>query len=222
MFVDLSHPIRSGMAAYPGFPVPRVEPFISHPASRPAYQHRAEFEITRLFMVGNTGTYLDSPYHRHPGTADIGSLPLESMAGLPGRVVVPGRSGDGRALKLQLSDDLAGSALLVRTGWDERWGSAAYWQPGPFLGASTVRRLVDLGVALVGVDFWNVDDTSDPARPAHTHLLGASIPIVEHLTGLDRLPLAGFRFFAVPAPVLGAASMPVRAFAEVEADVGRQ
>lgn len=223
MLIDLSHPIRSGMAAYPGFPAPRVEPFISHRSSRPLYEGQAEFEITRLFMVGNTGTYLDSPYHRHAEAADIGRLPLESLAGLPGRLVRAGSgAGTDRALALELADDMAGSAVLIRTGWDERWGTEAYWQPGPYLDAAVAQRLVDIGVALVGVDFWNIDDTHDPARPAHTQLLGAGIPIVEHLTRLGQLPAAGFRFFAVPAPILGAASMPIRAFAEVTPAVGRR
>jgi kynurenine formamidase len=198
-----------------------VEPHISHAASRAAYGGRAEFEITRVFLVGNTGTYLDSPYHRHRGAPDVAGLPLAAVAALPGVRLDAALGEDGRTIGLDLdaagADDgaLAGRAVLVRTGWDARRGSPGYWAPGPFVPAGLARRLVAADVALVGVDCWNIDDPGDPTRPAHTELLGAGIPIVEHLAGLDRLPLGGFRFHAAPVAVRGAASFPVRAYAEV-------
>jgi len=215
--IDLSHAVESGVPGYPGLPAPRIEPHISHAASRPQYGALAEFEISRIFLVGNSGTYLDSPYHRFRDAADIADLPLESVAGLDGRCI-PARFGsDGREVQLDLPADVKGAAVLIRTGWDERWGTLRYWEPGPFLTERAAERLVDAGVGLVGVDFWNVDSTDDPARPAHTVLLRAGIPIVEHLTGLAGLGDVPFRFFAVPAPVRGAASLPVRAFAEIVA-----
>jgi kynurenine formamidase len=216
--VDLSHPIVSGSPGYPGLPSPRVEPFISHAASRPSYNGQAEFEISRLFLVGNTGTYLDSPFHRFAGMADIADVPLERLAGLPGRKLRARFEGDGRRVVLdaEIGADLAGVAVLIQTGWDARWGSESYWQPGPYLDRVLAERLARAEVALVGVDFWNVDDTADLERPAHTVLLGAGIPIVEHLSGLAGVPGSGFRFSAVPPPVRGAASMPVRAWADLE------
>jgi arylformamidase len=217
-FIDLSHAIESGRDAYPGLPAPRIEPHRSHAASRPDYGGRAEFEITRLFLVGNTGTYLDSPYHRLPAGIDIAALSLEALAGLPGRVLDASPTGTSRAMGPDLAGDLAGHAVLLRTGWDRRRGTAGYWDPAPYVPAELAGALVVGGVALVGVDTWNIDDVDDPARPAHTILLEAGVPIVEHLRGLDRLPALGFRFTAVPAPIRGAASMPVRAFAEL--DVG--
>ena len=216
--VDLSHAIESGQPGYPGLPGPRVEAYLTRAASRANYQGQAEFEISRIDMVGNTGTYLDSPYHRFEGRPDIAELPLEAVAGLPGRRL-DGRLGpDGRIVELDLPPGLAGTAVLIRTGWDARWGTPAYWEPGPFVGSAAVAALIEARVALVGVDFWNVDDTGDPARPAHTRFLDAGILIVEHLRGLDQLPAAGFRFSAVPAPIRGAASLPVRAFAELEVE----
>lgn len=213
-YVDLSHPIRSGMPVIPGLPVPRIEAWRSHAASRSTYGGLAEFEITRLFMVGNTGTYLDSPYHRDPGAADIAGLRLEAVAGLDG-VVLDGVPS-GRAVGFGAdAEDLGGRAVLVRTGWDARFDTPGYWTDGPFLAVDAVERLVAAGAALVGVDFSNVDDLTDLARPAHTALLRAGIPIVEHLRGLERLPRSGFRFFAPPVAVVGAAALPVRAFAEV-------
>jgi kynurenine formamidase len=215
--VDLSHPVISGALGYPGLPVARIEPYIAHAASRPAYDGQAEFEITRVFLVGNTGTYLDSPYHRDPGRPDVAALPLSSIAGLPGRRVRSDWRGPGpRPVRPALPNDLVGCAVLIATGWDRRWGHPAYWRPGPFVDTRLADELVAAGVALVGVDFWNVDDIRDPSRPAHTRLLRAGIPIVEHLTGLDALPDSGFRFTAVPAPIQAAASLPVRAFAEMD------
>ncbi|HEX5590882.1 MAG TPA: cyclase family protein [Candidatus Limnocylindrales bacterium] len=218
--VDLSHPIESGMAGYPGLPAPRIEPHLSHEASRPAYGGEAEFEITRLFLVGNTGTYLDSPYHRHRGGADAAGLPLEWIAGLRGVCIDATPAAGHREIDpaLELPAAIDGAAVLLRTGWDRRWGTGAYWQPGPFVGEALAVRLITAGARLVGVDCWNVDDTGDPRRPAHTALLGAGIPIVEHLRGLGALPRTGFRFTAVPAPIRRAASLPVRAFAELDTD----
>ena len=213
-FVDLSHPIESGSPGYPGLPVPRVEPWRSHAASRPDYGGQAEFEITRLFLVGNTGTHLDSPRHRFPGAPDIADLPLERLAALPGRCL----DADGRlGIDARLADgDHAGTAVLVRSGWDRHRGTDAYWRGAPFLARALAERLVAAGVALVGIDGPNIDDVADASRPAHTLLLGAGIPVVEHLRGLGGLPASGFRFFAVPAPVRTAAAMPVRAFAIVD------
>jgi arylformamidase len=213
--IDVAHAVESGVEGYPGLPAPRIEPYISHAASHSQYEGLAEFEITRVFLVGNTGSYLDSPYHRFSRMADIADLPLESLAGLPGCCIDARYGPNGREVELDLPTDVRGAAVLVRTGWDEHWGTRRYWEPGPYLTAAAAERLVHAGVSLVGVDFWNVDDTSDPVRPVHTVLLRAGIPIVEHLTGLTVLIGTPFRFFAVPAPIRGAASLPVRAFAEI-------
>ena len=204
--LDLSHPVENGMTPYPGLPGPRIEPHVSHAASRALYAGQAEFEVTRCFLVGNTGTALDSPFHRFPGAADVAALPLERLAGLPTCVVDvdPG----GRAIRFPPPADVAGHAVLFRTGWAARWGTPAYWEPAPFLAAGIAGALVAAGVTLVGTDAWNVDDTDDPARPAHTQLLGAGIPVVEHLADLGGLPVQGAWFTAVPAPIRGCASFP--------------
>lgn len=213
--LDLSHPIRDGMQAYPGLPSPRIGAHLDHAASREKYQHKAEFYLGKVEMVGNVGTYIDAPFHRYSGGVDLAGLPLESIAGLRG-VCVDGAPGPSRAIDLPDVGDVRGRAVLVRTGWDRRWGTPAYWEPGPFLSSASVERLLHGGAALVGVDFWNVDDTTDPARPVHTRLLGAGVPIVEHMTGLGALPRDGFRFTAVPPPLVNGASFPVRAFAELD------
>jgi kynurenine formamidase len=215
--VDLSHPVVDGEVGWIGLPAPRIEPWMTHEASRERYGGLAEFEISQASLVGNAGTYLDAPRHRFAGGADIAGLPLEVLAGLPG-VVLDARLGeDGRRIDLAEADlaDLAGHAVLVRTGWDRRRGTAGYFTDGPYLSAAATERLVGAGIALLGTDGANVDDAADRARPAHTGLLGAGIPIVEHLRGLGALPAAGFRFWAVPAPVRDAVTWPVRAFAEV-------
>ena len=214
--VDLSHPISTGMPMYPGLPGPRIEPYLSHAASRPHYGGAAEFSITRIFMLGSTATYLDSPWHRHRDEPDLAGLDLETLADLEGRCVDPVLL-DGRQVQLEGdAASLAGRAVLIRTGWSQRWGTDAYWRPGPYLGVAAIGWLIAARPALVGVDFWNADDPDDPARPAHSQLLGAGIPIVEHLRGLDQLPSVGFRFFAVPPAIVGGASFPVRALAVLD------
>jgi arylformamidase len=213
--IDLSHVIRDGMPAYPGLPRPVVGLHTDHAASRAQYDDRAEFAIGRFELVGNVGTYLDSPFHRYRDGADVSALPLAALVALP-TVVVEVSEAARRARRLDpllaSAGPLAGRAVLFRTGWDERWGSAAYWEPGPYLGEAVLDQLVHARPAVVGVDFWNVDDPRDPSRPAHTRLLGAGIPVVEHLTHLGDIP-DGARTFFVPLAIQGAPSVPVRAFA---------
>lgn len=217
ILVDLSHPVVSGEVGWMGLPAPRIEPWLTHEASRERYGGQAEFEISQAWLVGNSGTYLDAPRHRHPGTADVSGLPLELVAGLPGLVLDAVLGPDGRRVDLAEADlsDARGHAVLVRTGWDRARGEERYFTGGPFLSEDATQRLVAAGITLLGTDAANVDDAGDLARPAHTGLLGAGIPIVEHLRGLDAMPLRGFRFFAVPAPVRDAVTWPVRAFAEL-------
>jgi len=215
MFVDLSFPIEDGMATLPGvLPEAHVGAYLDHEASRDRYQGKAEFYLGRMEMAGNTATYLDAPFHRHRDAGDLSTYELEQLAGLPGIVV--DASPEFAAVELGLAtEQIRGHAVLFRTGWDGRWPGEDYWKEDPFLSEKTSEVLVRAGAALVGVDFSNVDDTTDPARPAHTALLGAGIPIVEHLRGLAALPREGFRFFAVAPRVVGGASFPVRAFAEL-------
>ncbi len=204
------------MRPYPGLPAPRIGAVLDHAASRANYSGRAEFSLGKVEMPCNLGTYLDSPFHRYPEGADLSRLPLEALAGLPGLVIDAPMVGHA-AIEIDAADDeLRGRAVLIRTGWARRWDSDSYWEPGPFLSSRAIERLVSTRAALVGVDFWNVDDTGDPARPAHTRLLAEGILIVEHLADLSGLPRHGFRFFAVPPAIVRGASFPVRAFAEVD------
>lgn len=212
--IDLSHDIEHGMTTYPGLPAPVITDHLSRAASRERYGGRAEFHIGRIEMVANTGTYLDAPSHRDEGAADLAALPLERLAGLPG-VLVHLRE---RALRPEdlAGLDLRGAALLVHTGWSRHWRTEAYGgAEAPYVSGEAAEHLVRSGVALVGIDSVNIDDMADLSRPAHTLLLRASIPIVEHLTSLEALPEGGFTFFAVPPRVRGMGTFPVRAFAFV-------
>jgi kynurenine formamidase len=215
-FVELNHPIQDGMPPYPGLSSPRLGAVVDHAASRPRYQGRSEFYLGRIEMDCNTGTYLDSPFHRYPDATDISRIPLERLAGLPG-IVLDVSDASSREVGPALPDDmdLRGKAVLVRTSWDARWGTSRYYEPGPYLSSRFVERLLEARPSLVGVDCWNVDDTQDPARPVHTRLLANDILIVEHLCNLGALPPSGFHFYAVPLRAVGAASFPIRAFAEV-------
>jgi arylformamidase len=213
--IDLSHPIEDGMAAYPGLPPARIFAILDHDASRDRYEGQAEFLLGGAELAGNTGTYLDAPFHRFRDRDDLAALPLESVVGLPGVTLDPG--GAERAVSFDGVEEgsLRGCAVLVRTGWDARWGSEEYWSDAPFLPTPLVEQLISAEIRLVGVDFGNVDDTEDLSRPAHTALLGAGIPIVENLRGLQRLPREGFVFSAPPIAIVRGAAFPVRAFADV-------
>lgn len=211
--IDLSHTIEHGMVTYRGLPAPLICDFLSREASHKLYAEGTEFHIGRIDMVANTGTYLDSPFHRFADGKDLSQLPLTSLAGLPGVVVQCDKEAVGREAFQGL--DLKGRAVLVRTGWDRHWRTDAYFEGHPFLTADAAKFLVGAGVKLVGIDSYNIDDVCDGTRPVHTALLGNEIPIVEHMTGLDRLPGEDFEFFAVPPKIAAFGTFPVRAFARV-------
>jgi arylformamidase len=212
--VDLSHEIVDGMTTHPGIPGPTISTFLSHADSRERYAPGTTFEIGRIDLVANTGTYLDTPSHRFPGRPDLADLGLERVVDLEG-VLADCRGRQDRAIGPERFDGLpiAGRAVLVATGWDAHWGTPSYLSDNPFLTESAARHLVDAGAALIGIDSLNVDSLDDPRRPAHTVILDAAIPLVEHLTRLDQLPPDGWRFFCVPPRIRGMATFPVRAFA---------
>jgi kynurenine formamidase len=214
-FIELSHILQDGAGAYPGLPQPIIGPYLDHEGSRSRYDGKAEFYLGQIQTVTNVGTYIDSPFHRFRDGQDLSSIALDRVAGLPG-IVLTADPGTMRPLSLSAKKtELAGRAVLVKTGWDRLWGKDEYAKDAPFLGIDFVRLLVDAEARLVGVDFLNVDDTSDPARPVHTRLLKEGTLIVENLTNLSALPPDGFLFSAVPLMVAGGASFPVRAYAEL-------
>lgn len=216
-FVDVSHTVEHGLVTYKGLPAPVICDYLSREDSRKHYAAGTEFHIGKIEMVANTGTYLDSPFHRYESGRDLSQLALASLADLDG-VVVEAAGTPGRAVgRAAFGDtDVKGKAVLVRTGWDIHWGTDVYFEGHPFLTEDAARFLADGGAALVGIDSYNIDDTADGRRPVHSILLGADIPVVEHMCDLGRLPRDGFKFFAVPVKVKGFGTFPVRAFAVVE------
>ncbi|HVT03531.1 MAG TPA: cyclase family protein [Thermoanaerobaculia bacterium] len=213
--VDLSHKIGPGTITYPGFPSPTISDFLSRDASRARYASGTTFHIGRIDMVANTGTYIDAPSHRYEGRVDISGLTLEAIADLEGLCINVGSGTRSIEPAVLTGLDLAGRAIIFRTGWSRHFGTDAYAHGHPFLSVAAAEQLVLARVALVGIDSLNVDDTATGERPVHSALLAASIPIVEHLTNLDQLPASGFRFFAVPPKIAGMGSFPIRAFAIV-------
>jgi kynurenine formamidase len=209
--VDLSHVIEHGMTTYKGLPGPHICDFWSRERSAEFYDDGSTFQIGRIDMVANTGTYLDAPFHRFEDGADLAALDLGQLAGLDGVVV----RSEGPAIGPELFErhDVRGKAVLVHTGWDRHWRTEAYQAGHPFLTEAAARLLADRGASLVGIDSHNIDDTARRARPIHTLLLGAGILICEHMTNLAALPVEGFRFTAVPPKVAGMGTFPVRAFA---------
>lgn len=216
-WVELSHVIRAGMTTLPGFPVPEIRPWVTREDSRSLYEPGTEFTMDFLTMIGNTGTYLDSPHHRYDGGTDLSGLSLDQLADLPCVVARTAGSGE-RAVDVDAlaALEVRGKAVLLHTGGDVGWGTPDYAVDAPYLTEAAAAWLVEQGAALVGIDSINIDQmVPHGPRPAHTLLLAAGIPIVEHLTGVDQLPLTGARFTAAPPMVEGFGTFPVRAYAAI-------
>ena len=215
--VELSHTIHHGLVTYPGLPAPEISEHLSREASAARYAPGVTFQIGRISLVANTGTYLDSPWHRYAEGKDLSGLPLEALVDLEG--VLLRATGTGRRAidVLELAPlEVRGKAVLLHTGWDVHFGTPQYAKEAPYLTDAGGAWLVEHGAALVGIDSINIDDAGDAARPAHSRLLAAGIPIVEHLRGLEQLPATGFRFSAAPPRIQGLGTFPVRAYAIVE------
>jgi arylformamidase len=214
MLIDLSHVIEHGMTTYKGLPGPHICDFWDRDRSAAFYEDGSTFQIGRVDMIANTGTYLDAPFHRYADGDDLSALALDRLASLPGALV---RAGAGLAIGVEAFEplDVAGKAVLVHTGWDRHWRTDAYFADHPFLTEAAARLLVERGARLVGIDSHNIDDTRTRARPVHTAVLGAGILICEHMTNLGSLPESGFVFTAVPPKIVGMGTFPVRAFASV-------
>lgn len=213
MLIDLSHTIEHGLITYKGLPAPLICDFLTREDSRQIYAPGTEFHIGKIEMVGNTGTYVDSPFHRYADGKDLSEIPLESLANLDAVIV----RQKGRAITREAFGnlDMRGKAVLINTGWDRHWATEQYFEGHPYLTVDAAQHLADAGAALAGIDSLNIDDTADLSRPAHSILLRAGIPIAEHLCNLAALPGQGFRFFAVPVKVKRFGTFPVRAFALV-------
>jgi arylformamidase len=210
-YVDLSHTITDGLVTYKGFPAPIICDWLSRDASKAKYAEGTTFQIGKIEMIANTGTYLDAPFHRYADGHDVSELSLDQVTGLDAVVVrATSRAIDRSAVA---NVDVRGKAVLVQTGWSRHWATDQYFDGHPYLTEDAARDLRDRGARLVGIDSLNIDDTSTGARPVHSTLLGAEILIVEHLCHLDQVPAAGFAFSAVPVKVKGMGTFPVRAFA---------
>lgn len=213
--IDLSHTIEDGMITYKGLPAPLICDHLSRAASRELYAAGTEFQIGKITMVANTGTYIDSPFHRYADGTDLAGLDLQSLVALDTVVVAAAIGKRAVDVAAFAGVDVAGKAVLVRTGWDRHWRTDQYFEGHPYLTAAAAEHLRNARATLVGIDSYNIDDTADMKRPAHTVLLGAGIPIVEHMCGLQHLPATGSRFSAVPPKVKGMGTFPVRAYAVV-------
>lgn len=214
--IDLSHEVENGMITYKGLPAPIICDFLSREASRKNYAEGTTFHIGKIELVANTGTYVDSPFHRFAEGIDLSELPLESLADLEGIVVHAQEYGRAIPATVFEGVDLAGKALLVHTDWSRHWRTDQYFEGHPFLTNDAAQYLADSRVAFVGIDTYNIDDTTDGTRPAHTILLGNQIPICEHMCGLENLPDSGFRFHAAPVKVRAFGTFPVRAYAVLD------
>ncbi len=216
--IDLSHTVEAGMITYKGLPAPIICDFLSREASRAIYAEGTEFHIGKIELVANTGTYLDSPFHRFADGIDLAALPLSSLVNLPGLTIQATDLGTRLDVAAFTGHELRGKAVLIHTGWARHWRTDQYFEGHPFLTEAAACYLRDQGVRLVGIDSYNIDDITDGRRPVHTTLLGANIPIVEHMTNLAQLPHPGCRFQAAPVQVKDFGTFPVRAYAVVDAE----
>jgi len=214
--LDLSHMVTAGMVTYRGLPGPVIGDHLTREASRPLYAGGTTFQIGKIEMVANTGTYVDAPWHRFEDGADVSGLPLDVLAGRDG-VCIAAPFAQGLAVDEEFleGEEVGGRAVLFFTGWSTFWGTPSYFRRSSHLTAGAASLLAARGASIVGIDAHNIDDTEDLSRPVHSILLRAGIPVVEHLTNLEALPPSGFRFFAAPVKVAGMGSFPVRAFAEI-------
>lgn len=214
--IDLSHVVEQGMTTYPGLPTPEISAHLTREQSRSRYAPGTEFHIGMITMCGNTGTYVDSPFHRYATGSDLAGLPLDRLADLDAvRIDVSGSTTRPIDRHQLLPYRVGNRAVLIHTGWSAKWRTDAYFDGHPFLTDDAAQHLVEAGAVLVGIDSLNVDDTSGGSRPVHSTLLAAGVPICEHLTNLGALPVDGFRFSAVPVKVAGLGTFPVRAYATV-------
>ena len=211
--IDLSHTVAHGLITYKGLPAPIICDYLSREASKKHYAPGVQFQIGKIEMVANTGTYLDSPFHRYENGKDLSQLELKKLANLPAIKITPQRNQTIDVSCFPRDGNLEGKAILVETGWSRNWNTPQYFEGHPFLTADAAQFLADSGVALVGIDSHNIDDVLDLRRPVHSILLKQEIPIVEHMTNLAALPEKDFAFFAVPVKVRGFGTFPVRAFA---------
>lgn len=214
--IDLSHEVEHGMITYKGLPAPVLCDFLSREDSRAHYSEGTEFQIGRIEMVANTGTYVDSPFHRFADGIDLSELPLESLVDLEGAIIHVENHGRSIPAEVFHEVDLTGRAVLIHTGWSRHWRTDQYFEGHPFLTREAAQHLADSGAAFVGIDTYNIDDTTDGTRPAHTILLASRIPICEHMCGLENLPDSGFRFHAAPVKVRAFGTFPVRAYAVLD------
>jgi kynurenine formamidase len=211
--IDLSHTVEDGLITYKGLPAPIICDFLSREASREHYSDGTEFHIGKIELVANTGTYVDSPFHRYQDGIDLSELPLESLADLPG-IVVHAIDAEQAITAAAFRDlDVKGKAVLVHTGWARHWGTEQYFEGHSFLTGDAAAYLVEAGASFVGIDSYNIDDTNDGSRPVHTRLLRANVPICEHMCNLESLLNSDFRFHAVPVKVKAFGTFPVRAYA---------
>ncbi|REK76770.1 cyclase family protein [Paenibacillus paeoniae] len=214
-WIDLSHVIEDGLVTYKGLPAPVICDYLSREASRGMYEEGTEFQIGKIEMVSNTGTYIDTPFHRYADGKDLSEMELESFAGLDAIVIRAAEAGSAIGEQTFHGAEVRGKAVLIHTGWDRHWNTESYFVNAPHLTEGAARYLLEQGAVLVGIDSFNIDDTSGKARPVHSVLLKAGIPIVEHLCNLQQLPDSGFNFHAVPPKIKGVGTFPVRACAEL-------
>lgn len=212
-FIDLSHTVTDGMLTYKGLPPVQIDTFLSRETSKNNYEGDTSFYIGKIAFVANTGTYIDTPFHRYEDGSDLVDISLTDVADIEGITIdIPGETKAIRVAHLK-NAEIKGKAVLLRTGWDRHWLKEEYYGNHPFVTREAAEYLRDEGAAIVGIDSYNIDDINDGTRPAHSILLAAGIYIVEHMTGLDELPEGGYSFFAVPVKVRDFGSFPVRAFA---------
>lgn len=213
--IDLSHTIDENTITYKGLPAPIICDYISREASKQHYAKGTSFQIGKVDMVVNSGTYIDAPFHRFAEGKDIASIDIDQVADITAIKILIPDSEQKIGKHYFEGKDLTGKAVIIQTNWSRHWNTDNYFEGYPYLSVRAAEYLKQKKAVLVGIDSLNVDDNTTDERPVHTILLGAGILIVEHLCNLDKVPVEEFKFFATPVKIKGAGSFPVRAFAKI-------
>jgi arylformamidase len=210
--IDVSHSVNDGMITYKGLPAPIICDYLTREASKKHYAEGTSFQIGVITMASNTGTYVDVPFHRYEDGKDLSEIALSSLANLDGiKITVPDHIKEIGVEHFK-NAKIKGKAVLIQTNWSQHWGKDQYFENYPYVNEEAALYLRDNGAVFVGIDTYNIDDTTGKSRPCHSILLHNEIPICEHMTGLSDLPNDNFKFFSVPVKIKGMGTFPVRAF----------
>lgn len=211
--IDLSHPVDESTQSYPGDPQPSFTPVATIAAEG--------FNLLHVSMGSQSGTHVDAPYHFRDDGRRISDIEPERFVGPAVVADVTGKAPRERITRTDL-DSIAdalgpGRILVLHTGWDRHYRTAAYYDH-PFLDAEAARWVLDTGVRTIATDTINPDETvldgpQPEGFPVHHLVAAAGGIIAENLTNLAAVDFPDPVVSLLPVRLTGADGAPVRAVA---------